>query len=532
MVRSLLATCVVIGAAACGTFTSDAPAPGAGPADGGMPDGGAEGGPGTVGGPVDDSLSVDPVASVMLVQGTTTKVTLTVRHGTGTQDPSHVSITAGLRDGITANSIDVPATATTAELSITVPSTAAQGPLHLTVSASIPQRTVTAPVDAFVRGAPGALDTTFGTNGLARHLLGPGKNARARDLVVLPDDRLLAVATCVYACVVRTSADGVLDTSYGTGGSGALQLSFVGQAGANSAGELFIGANGGAGSITVGKLTATGQPDSTFGTGTGGATGTTLFGIFNGPPEGVAPSLVLRKDGSIILGFPRAHGGGAITVGLAARTAQGAAVATFGTNGVIDGQSGGAPAIGARANGNVWFASNDGSRGCFVGQQDGTSGANDPAFTNDGSVSSGSAAGGSWGIAGATALGDGSLVAAVHSGTSVKLPKFAADGSHLDLAWGVGAIAQINEDAIPTVSVDSTDHVLVTLLRAGGLRFARLGTNGSLDKTFGTGGTVVHSFGMNHQIARALFQKDGRIIVLGTEDFADGSDITLTRYWN
>jgi len=42
---------------------------------------------------------------------------------------------------------------------------------------------------------------------------------------------------------------------------------------------------------------------------------------------------------------------------------------------------------------------------------------------------------------------------------------------------------------------------------------------------------VVHSFGTNHQIARALTQSDGRIVVLGTEDFSDGSDMTLSRYW-
>ena len=42
----------------------------------------------------------------------------------------------------------------------------------------------------------------------------------------------------------------------------------------------------------------------------------------------------------------------------------------------------------------------------------------------------------------------------------------------------------------------------------------------------------MHSFGMNHVIARALVQKDGRIVVVGSEDFADGTDVSLTRYWN
>ena len=36
---------------------------------------------------------------------------------------------------------------------------------------------------------------------------------------------------------------------------------------------------------------------------------------------------------------------------------------------------------------------------------------------------------------------------------------------------------------------------------------------------------------MNHQIARAMIQKDGRIVVVSGEDFIDGSDVTLSRYW-
>jgi len=37
---------------------------------------------------------------------------------------------------------------------------------------------------------------------------------------------------------------------------------------------------------------------------------------------------------------------------------------------------------------------------------------------------------------------------------------------------------------------------------------------------------------MNHRIVRAAVQKDGRIVVLGTEEFPDGTDMTLSRYWD
>ncbi len=118
----------------------------------------------------------------------------------------------------------------------------------------------------------------------------------------------------------------------------------------------------------------------------------------------------------------------------------------------------------------------------------------------------------------------GSILPDVHSGTAVMIGKWVPDGSRSDLAWGgANGIATINEDALPSVSVDKNGLVLVTLLRDGGLRFMRLTAGGAPDATFGNGGTVVHSFGVNHKIARALVQKDGRIVVTGTEDFPDGS---------
>jgi hypothetical protein len=526
MHRSAFAGLVVVGLAACSVFGGDDPAaapPPAGAADGGT-DG--EGGLPPVGGSVDKALAIEVVPGALLIQGTTTTVTVKVTRGEGTPDPAKITVSGGPRDGITATSVDVPVGTMTAEISITVPALAGQGALHLTLTASTPLRTVMAPYEAFVRGKPGSLDTTFGTGGLARHLFGAGKNAKATDLVVLPDDRLIAVANCNNACVVRTSPDGSLDMAYGTGGSAAEDVTFVGQAGVDSTGALFLGGNGGAGSIKIGKLTPAGKPDLTFGISGGVA----QFGLLNGPPEMTPPSLTVRKDGVIVVGFPRTHGNGTQTVGVAARTSTGAQLPGFGTAGVTEGAVGGQPALGTRANGNIWTAFLD-ANGCHVNQQDGTTGANDPAF-GGGGLAPVTGTNSSWALGAAATLPDGSLVPAFHTGTKVLVPKFAPNGSSIDLAWGVSGVATIDDDAIPSLSVDAAGQVLVTLLRTGGLRFTRLALNGSRDVTFGDNGTVVHSFGMNHVIARALVQKDGRIVVLGTEDFSGGSDVSLTRYWN
>ena len=517
---------MVVGLVACSTFDGADPAPTT--PDAGEPEAGLP----PISGMPDLTLQIDAVPGVRLVQGTTSKVTLTVKRGPGSQDPTKLSISAGLRDGITAKTAEVPASATTADLEITVPAAAPQGPLALTVTASTPQRTATAVIQTLVRGTPGSIDTTFGVQGVVRHLLGAAKNALAVDLVMLDDDRLVAVAECVAgACVARTSADGIPDTTYGTGGTGALSMSTLGQAGADASGRVVLSGNGGANSLQVGRLTAQGAPDATFGTGIGAAVGTRQFTPSNkGPPEQSRTSLALRKDGTIVIGF--AHvGPPSSTLGLTVLTATGATLTTFGTAGSTTGQPlGSGPPMGVRANGNIWVSLP--AALCYVDQFDGATGAHDPAFGVGGGnyVSCGAT---DWStVGGAVALPDGSLVPAYKAGTQVKLAKFVSDGSRLDLAFGSAGVATINEDAFPRVSADKNGLLLVTLLRTGGLRLMRLAAGGAPDPTFGTNGTVVHSFGTNHQIARALIQKDGRIVVLGTEDFADGADLTLSRYWD
>jgi hypothetical protein len=211
-------------------------------------------------------------------------------------------------------------------------------------------------------------------------------------------------------------------------------------------------------------------------------------------------------------------------------------VATFGTDGVFQGAqllNFTQPAIGLRANGDIWTAW-VGPDACPVSQQTAATGSAAAGFggllficANPGVPPDSN-----WSIGGAVALPNGSLVAAFRKGTSVVVAKGLPDGSATDPTWGNGFDGTtIAEDAIPSLAVDSHGLVLVTLLRPGGLRFVRMTATGGLDASFGQGGKVVHSFGTNQQITRVAVQKDGRIVVLGTEEFTDGTDMTLSRYW-
>ncbi len=85
--------------------------------------------------------------------------------------------------------------------------------------------TAEAKVDMVVSGFTmnGAIDPTFGTNGLTRVEIA-GEDDRGRNLVALPDGRLIVVgsgkptAANIEGMVVRLTANGALDPAYGQGG--------------------------------------------------------------------------------------------------------------------------------------------------------------------------------------------------------------------------------------------------------------------------------------------------------------------------
>lgn len=484
----------------------------------------------------------DPLATAFVVQGRSLTLPVKLTRKESSVGPVTITVSKLPKD-VTVDALTIPAGAVEATLTLKAAATSPQGATVLDIAAvegGSQGAGAATKVSAFVRGTPGALDTTFGTQGVARHLFGAGKHVAVRDLVVLGDDRLVVVSECgaggfaEFACVTQTSADGVTNTAYGTGGTATLGIPTLGQAVADVAGGVLLSGNAGANSLSIGRLTDKGQPDATFGNGTAGAAGTYTFApLPGGTPEGARSSLAVRKDGTIVLGFNHATGGATKTLGLAVFTAKGAPVTGFGTSGIFFGsQLVGltVPAVGGRANGNIWTASIDPAGGnpfCYAYEHDAITGVVVGAGLGVSCQTNPNSATG-----GAVALADGSVVPAFHSGTTIVIAKSIPDGSRLDLVWGTGGIATINEDAVPSVSVDKKGVILVALLRDGGLRFMRLTAGGAPDTSFGNGGTVVHAFGMNHQIARAFVQKDGRIVVAGTEDFVDGSDATLSRYWD
>jgi uncharacterized delta-60 repeat protein len=163
----------------------------------------------------------------------------------------------------------------------------------------------------------------------------------------------------------------------------------------------------------------------------------------------------------------------------------------------------------------------------------------DPSFGGDGKVTTQFA-----GDAGANAVvvQDGKLVAAgfgmVGSTVDFALARYHRDGS-LDRTFGTGGRVTTDfggNGAQGTALVVQADGKLVaagfTHTDAGeDFALARYHRDGSLDRTFGTGGRVTTDFAGTADVALALVvQADGKLVAAGGVNFGTNSDFALARY--
>ncbi len=195
----------------------------------------------------------------------------------------------------------------------------------------------------------GSFDNTFGTGGKVTTDLGPG-NDEARSLALQSDGKIVVTGLSFNAsgnadyAVVRYSAAGVLDNTFGTGGiaktninsydipesiainstTGAITI-----AGTSNADYDFYGTHHtGNGDFTVVRYTSAGLPDNTFGTG-----GIATFDITSGQKDD-AHGLAVQPDGKLIVAGNTQR----VTnhdVAVIRLTTAGALDATFGTGGKL-----------------------------------------------------------------------------------------------------------------------------------------------------------------------------------------------------
>src|SRR5262249_576540 len=139
-----------------------------------------------------------------------------------------------------------------------------QGPLNVTAIATSGPTEAKTDAALFVRGRPGAVDTTFANGGT--YLYQPHTYFDPFDMFVLPDDRILLPARAGNSgTALRLNSDGTLDKTYGNQGFAQFSTfdAFMMQ------GEKLLALGGHDSTIMLTRFTATGAVDTSFGSGTG-----------------------------------------------------------------------------------------------------------------------------------------------------------------------------------------------------------------------------------------------------------------------
>jgi uncharacterized delta-60 repeat protein len=333
----------------------------------------------------------------------------------------------------------------------------------------------------------GSLDASFGSGGKVTTDFA-GSFDQANALAVQGDGRLVAAGSARFGtsddfALARYNPDGSLDASFGSGGK--VTTDFA--AGHDVATALAVQADG--------KLVAAGYSLDFFGT-----------------PLGFALARY-HPDGSLDASF--GSGGKVLTGGLDRANA----LAVQGDGRLV--------AAGVARSGSIDFA--------LVRYQ--PDGALDASFGDGGKVLT-DFAGGPDRANALVVQADGRLVAAGNSLDSSATPlgfalaRYHPDGS-LDASFGSGGKVTTSGLGRANALVVQGDGKLVAagVARSSVFGLARYHPDGSLDASFGDGGTVTTSFGGSAAFPFALaVQADGKLVAAGQAYPDVGSDFALARY--
>jgi uncharacterized delta-60 repeat protein len=388
----------------------------------------------------------------------------------------------------------------------------------------------------------GSPDTSFGDGG--RVFLDLGGYDRGYALAVQRDGNLVVAGSTGpgvpnHIALVRCNADGTLDAGFGTGG---LVESLVGNGSSEaygvlqqSDGRLVVAgyaSNGNHADFAILRYDADGTPDAGFGTD-----GIVMTSVSSS--DDYAYAVVEQPDGRLV-----------VTGQVSAAVGRDFAIVRYNTDGSLDDQF---------ANGGVAVTDVDGPQdeaNTVMRQEDGKLVVGGTAsglmvlvrYENDGSLDDNFGAGGKVlttasssedAIADVVVQSDGKLVAAgatqADSYADFALVRYEPDGS-LDRSFGDGGkvitpVGSGSAGAVGIVQQASGRLVAGGTASVGATsEFALVGydPDGSLDATFGIGGTVLTPVGPGNSYAGTLIQQRDGKLVLGGASTPTGS--ALVRY--
>lgn len=390
----------------------------------------------------------------------------------------------------------------------------------------------TAMVPAAASAAPGGLDPTFGHGGtVITNGFGTPSNA-----ILQPNGDILVTVnsnTGGPGGVLRYLPSGALDPSFGTGGFAPItsSLLLVGASGIalQSDGRILVSANAmttnsSQTGIAVARLNSNGSLDASFGSG-----GIAFAAAAGGPG---APAVLEEPNGDILSGgsFITATYRSETTTGVIVRlTPSGQPDTTFGSGGVVSSTALGAVrSLGVDAVGDVFVLPGS--------AEVSPAGAIDAAVTAAPIVASSKGGPDAFLANGESVRTTSSFI--FRGNTEVETQRFLANGS-LDSGFPTSEFhyiaGQTARDSSDAIAIEPNGDVVV-----GGSHWlgnavfgvARLSPAGTLDATFGSGGTTTTTIQGDESVAALLAQPNNELVAVGfTENNSTGvSGVALARY--
>jgi uncharacterized delta-60 repeat protein len=369
--------------------------------------------------------------------------------------------------------------------------------------------------------APGDLDTSFSGDG--KRVVDFGGTDIARAALVQPNGRIVVAgggAASSSFCIARLRRSGSLDLTFGAGGKRVVDMGGTDESVHGAArqpdGKLVL-VGGSDALVAVARLNPNGSLNSTF---SGNGKKRFSWGAFSR-----ASAVLVLPGGKLVLaGYSGPEGG---NIQAARLTASGALDPGFGAGGIAGVDFGGDDfglALARQADGRLLVAGRSTAAGAVVARLR-ANGSLDPDFDGDGRVTL------PWGGGSATAVlvqPDQRIVVAGSgaANATMRVTRLRADGS-LDTSFGSGGTATIDVGALADLTggaaLDAAGRVVL-----GGYTQAdedvavvRLMPDGSPDATFGAAGIATVEFGAATFGNAVALAPNGRIVVAGQRTGAD-----------
>jgi uncharacterized delta-60 repeat protein len=373
----------------------------------------------------------------------------------------------------------------------------------------------------------GDLDATFGSGG--RKTVNFGGTDAARAVLVQPNGRVVVAGGGGPAssfCVVRLrAANGTLDPTFGTGGKRVIDFGTDDESVYGAAlqpdGRIVLAGDSRLQPAVV-RLKADGALDTSF-----DDDGRKLF---SWGAIGRVTAVVVAPNGKLLLGGFSGPEGGNIQV--ARLKANGAFDTTFGAGGIATVDFGATEfgeAMARQADGRILVAGRSSSGGGVVARLRAT-GVLDPDFGSGGRVTL--PGGGS--LEAVLVQPDRNIIVAGNAGGSATMTvtRLKPDGS-LDTTFGSGGTTAVAFGSLANPLGGAVCQADGKIVIAGytqdgeDVAVARLNANGSLDAAFGAGGKVTVDFGAATFGNAVALAPNGRIVVAGQK--TGGDDFAVAR---